>query len=176
MVNNIQVLNTEVLQKEAELEDIQVKVQQQEEQVDRANRQMLQKRDEFREVRGLQEGEDAVEDVHIALQERKRKNRVLLNLLRNFAEDNPAMVEAVTDTLEGVGLKLGGARPSSSGSSRYGNSRHGRRPQSSDSRPGSGLGGRRSARGPSSRGGDSVGLPSVRGSRNNSRPNSRGGY
>lgn len=68
------------------------------------------------------------------LQEQKRTNRVIMNLLRNFSEDNPHMKEVVAETLEGVGLRMMG-RPGSSGSVRSRNGTGLSRPGSSDHRP-----------------------------------------
>jgi chromosome segregation ATPase len=172
LTGNINAISSEVVQKEAELVEVQHTVSQQAEQINRTNQEMLGKREEFRMVAGLQEGDEAPEDIYIALQERKRKNRVLLNLLRNFADENPDMLESISDTLEGAGLRL--QRPSSAISSRRGNSAAGNHGNSaSGNRPGTSG----SSRGrPGSSGGFE--LPSVRGSRpasGRSRPDSRSG-
>lgn len=61
----------------------------------------------------------SVEEMHITLQESKRRNRVVLSLLRNFAEENAGIMDAVADALEDSGLKLPATpRPGSRSSSR----------------------------------------------------------
>jgi len=127
LVNNIGGLQAETGQIEKELRDVERQVSEQEEQLNRASREMLSKREDFLASRGLSENDVTPEEMHITLQEKKRKNRVLLNLLRNFAEDNPSMMDQVLMTLEDVGLNLGPMkdRPASSGTA-GGRSRRGR--------------------------------------------------
>jgi uncharacterized phage infection (PIP) family protein YhgE len=147
LVNNIGGLQTETGQIERELRQVEQQITEQEEQLSKASRDMLKRRQEFLESRGLTEEDVTSEELHITLQEKKRKNRVLLNLLRNFAEDNPNMTDVVISTLEDVGLSLGPVkegRPDSSGSG-GGRSRRGRPGTSGSqgsrgSRPGSGRG------------------------------------
>lgn len=54
-------------------------------------------------ILGIDDEEESLEDVYIKVQEQKRTNRVIMNLLANFAQDNPHMREAVHETLEGAG-------------------------------------------------------------------------
>lgn len=160
LISNIGGINQEREAKEAELEHLSKGISEQEAQLNRASKEMLNKREDFRRVTEGG-GDDSLEEMYITLLEQKRKNRVLLNLLRNFTEDNPNMRNGVQESLEEAGLKLAN-RPASSGSM------SGRRPGSS-SRPGTGQSGifpplddR-----PGSRG--SRGRPDSRGSRTGSR-------
>jgi chromosome segregation ATPase len=134
LVNNVGGLDQEREAKAAELSHVQKNIAEQEGQMSRASKEMLAKREEFRRVMGKEAGDDSLEEMYITLLEQKRKNRVLLNLLRNFTEDNQDMTMPVSEMLEKEGLKLA-QRPTSSGSA------SGRRPGTGGSRPGTGRSG-----------------------------------
>lgn len=125
LTNSIGSLEQEKESKNAELAHLDRSIAEQEAQLNRASKEMLAKREQFREAMGA-EGDDSQEEMYITLLEQKRKNRVLANLLRSFTEDNPQMKNIVSESLEESGLKLA-TRPSSSG-----------RPDTSGSRPGTG--------------------------------------
>lgn len=95
---------------------------------------MLSKQEDFRREMSGDQGDDTLEEMYITLLEQKRKNRVLLSLMRNFTEDNTGMMFPVAEALENSGLKLA-HRPQSSGS------QSGRRPGTGGSRPGTGNSG-----------------------------------
>lgn len=117
LASNIQSIDAEVNEKNNEIHEIKQHLEEQEAALIEASRTMMDKRDSFRSSKNLTADDDfdSIEELQISLSEQKRKNRVMLNLLRHFTEENPAMTEAVGQTLADVGLRLL-QRPSSSGS------------------------------------------------------------
>lgn len=88
----------------------------QQEKLDRATKHMLKRQAEYRRKLGLGDGEQSMDELAMALAEQKKKNALMLDLLKEFADQHPQAGHAVGDTLDGLGIRL--SRPASAASSR----------------------------------------------------------
>jgi len=118
-------------QKQRDLAQIQAQTNEQKNQIMRASRDMHKKRDEYRKKSNMTANEESVEELHITLHEKRRRNEVFLNLLKEYNEENPQIQHSIVETLEELGLQLNISRPSSASSTDSRRSTPGKsRPQS----------------------------------------------
>jgi len=185
LLNSIGTQQQALGQSEAHVQSVMRDAQGQQEKLDRATRHMLKRQAEYRRKLNLADGEQSVEELSMALAEQRKKNALMLDLLRDFAEQNPNTSHVVSDTLDGLGIRL--SRPASAASSRASSSRSHRpdsaassaRPMSSSSQASSVVGNAFGVRGgqnrpPSGRSAAGM-LPSIhtQPAARNSRPQSR---
>lgn len=167
LMQDIATVGREVQAQDKDLQQLRKQLSEQEQQLVRSTRLSQQKHAEYRKATSLGKSETSPEELFVSLQEQKRKNTLVVDLIRVFAEEHPQMKAVIADTMEEVGADalfngngVGGGNGNGGASSLPPVGR----PGSTSSRGGLGLGGAdfppmqmNSGRG-SSRGGAGTGL------------------
>jgi len=100
---SVTLMQQEASAKEVELSAAQRALNEQTQQIQRAQKTMQAKRTEYRQSVN---NEPTLEEAHVALQEKRRRNALLLNLLQAFTDEHLSEMDNVVEGLASVGLSL----------------------------------------------------------------------